>query len=228
VSVFLRHLYDSLSHLVWETSSASSQAFTPSTSSWLLALAFMIGFYPALGLNYLQERFSFLKLKTRNPIVDSLSRDMPLEIIDGIDSYIKFRLGEYEIEDVQNLALANPIQLFVETPYALLEIMDWIGQAQLIMEVDISKISDLRNLGIRTSLDFLNLSESPSGQKILQQILHPLQTDSSDNPILLRSLTFRRKLQVGRLIEINSLLRPSLSDETKTPQLAAVTPAAAE
>jgi hypothetical protein len=61
VSVFLRHLYDSVSQLVWQTS--STQSVAPTTSSWLLVLAFLIGFYPALGLNYLQERFAFFVLR---------------------------------------------------------------------------------------------------------------------------------------------------------------------
>jgi hypothetical protein len=219
VCVFLRHLHDSLSQLVWETSSASSQAFTPSTSSWLLALAFMIGFYPALGLNYLQERFAFLRFKTRNPIVSSLSRDMPLEIIDGIDSYIKFRLGEYEIEDIQNLALANPIQLFIETPYPLLEIIDWIGQAQLILEVDNTKINDLRNLSIRTSLDFKHFGSSEKGKDILSRILHPMHSNTGDNTMTLRYEVFNSKLHVQRLIQIEDLLIPTLRGvmESKEP-----------
>src|ERR1700737_2099529 len=53
VSIFFRHLYDALPQMLWNTS--SSQSVAPTTSSWLLALAFLIGFYPALGLNYLQE-----------------------------------------------------------------------------------------------------------------------------------------------------------------------------
>jgi len=164
IAVFLRHLYDSVSQLLWQTSSPQSVA--PTTSSWLLVVAFLIGFYPALGLNYLQERFAFLRFKSRNSNIDTVSRDLPLDMVDGIDSYIKFRLGEYEIEDIENLALANPITLFIETPYPLRKILDWIGQAQLLIEVDSSKISELRNLNIRTSMDFLTFGETEDGKKI--------------------------------------------------------------
>jgi hypothetical protein len=207
VSVFLRHLYDSVSQLVWQTSSAQSVA--PTTSSWLLVLAFLIGFYPALGLNYLQERFAFLRFKSRNSNLDTVSRELPLEMVDGIDSYIKFRLGEYEIEDIENLALANPIQLFIETPYPLRKIIDWVGQAQLLIEVDSAKISELRNLNVRTSLDFLTFGETEDGKRILGGLLHPMQASDSDgNKIMNERLrTFRDKAHVKALQEIIEIIR---------------------
>jgi hypothetical protein len=207
VCVFLRHLYDSVSQLVWQTS--SSQSMTPTTSSWLLVLAFLIGFYPALGLNYLQERFAFLRFKNRHASADLVSRELPLDMVDGIDSYIKFRLGEYEIEDIENLALANPIQLFIETPYPLRKIIDWVGQAQLLIEVEISKIPDLRNLNIRTSLDFLTFGETEDGKKILGGLLHPMQASDSDGSKIMseRLRTFGDKAHVKALREIIEIVR---------------------
>ena len=207
VCVFLRHLYDSVSQMIWQTS--SSQSVAPTTSSWLLALAFLIGFYSALGLNYLQERFAFLRFKTRNASADALARELPLDMVDGIDSYIKFRLGEYEIEDIENLALANPIQLFIETPYPLRKIIDWIGQAQLLIEIETSKITELRNLNIRTSLDFLTFGETDDGKKILGSLLHPMQESSPEgNKIIIERLrTFGDKAHVKALREIIDIIR---------------------
>jgi hypothetical protein len=100
VCIFLRHLYDSISQAIW-------QSTTPTNSSWLLALAFLVGFYPALGLNYLQERFAFLRFKTRNANAEALARELSLDMVDGIDSYIKFRLGEYEIEDIEKFSFGE-------------------------------------------------------------------------------------------------------------------------
>jgi hypothetical protein len=207
VCIFLRHLYDSVSQVIWQTS-ASAQNNTPTTSSWLLTLAFLIGFYPALGLNYLQERFAFLRFKTRNASADALARELSLDMVDGIDSYIKFRLGEYEIEDIENLALANPIQLFIETPYTLRKIIDWVGQAQLILEVDNSKIGDLRNLNVRTSLDFLRFGESEDGKTILGGLLHPTQGGATgDNKMINERLrTFSGKPHIKALQDMIDII----------------------
>jgi hypothetical protein len=215
VCIFLRHFYDSFYQLVWPNGQL------PATSSWLLALAFLVGFYPALGLNYLQERFAFLRFKTRNASADALARELPLDMIDGIDSYIKFRLGEYEIEDVQNLALANPIQLFIETPYPMRKIVDWIGQAQLLLEVDNGKIAELRNLNIRTSLDFLRFGESDEGRKILMGLLHPMQASNGGTQVIAERLrTFNGKPHVRALSEmIENIVgnTPPLPTATITP-----------
>lgn len=207
VCIFIRHFYDAVSQLVWDTTNGS-RTNTPANGSWILALAFLIGFYPALGLNYLQERFSFLRFKSRGSSVEVLSRELPLEMIDGIDSYIKFRLGEYEIEDVENLALANPIQLYIETPYSLLKVIDWIGQAQLLLEIDNSKILDLRNMNVRTSLDLLNFAKDENGKKMLAGVLMPTQAtvDQAGGFMDVRLRTFAEKPHVKQLVEVVAII----------------------
>jgi hypothetical protein len=140
-------------------------------------------------------------------------------MVDGIDSYIKFRLGEYEIEDIENLALSNPIQLFIETPYSLRKVIDWIAQAQLILEIDNSKIADLRNLNVRTSLDFLRFGETNDGKAILGALLHPGQGGASDDKMITERLrTFSHKPHVRALQEIIEIImvdKPSPPMELK-------------
>ncbi|HEX8366117.1 MAG TPA: hypothetical protein VF603_12630 [Allosphingosinicella sp.] len=117
-----------------------------------IGIAFLIGYWPDLGLMKIAKG-----LQVRTKMVDddamAVARIIPLEIIDGIDAEIAFRLQESNLYDVQNLAAANPIELFAETPYGLLEIFDWVLQAQLCANVGPKTFGDLKRHGIRTIFD---------------------------------------------------------------------------
>jgi len=116
------------------------------------ALAFLLGYFPTFGIAWLVEHAKMRNLKRIEPAAYDRRFVMPTDMIDGVDMLTKFRLMEAGVYDVQNLATANPILLYVETPFGLLTILDWIAQAQLMIALGGSVASDLRGIGVRTNV----------------------------------------------------------------------------
>ncbi|MFI4974106.1 MAG: hypothetical protein ACHP84_06175 [Caulobacterales bacterium] len=118
-----------------------------------IALAFFIGLSPEAGLAWVSRQLKLSLVKAVNISVYEKAQIVPVEIIDGIDSETAFRLEEVNIEDVQNLATSNPIMLYIETPFGLFEVFDWVLQAQLCLVVGAKTFVALKEHGIRTILD---------------------------------------------------------------------------
>lgn len=150
----------------------------------MLPMAFLIGFFPALGLDALIRRFPQLQAKRIDERAATLSPSLPLNMIDGIDWFIAYRLAEYEIEDAQNLAAANPFELFAATPYGLYQVIDWIQQAQLLAAVGPAKVEALRKLNVRSLRDIAVLRDQPDLRKAVQRALLGDELGQIDDPLV--------------------------------------------
>jgi hypothetical protein len=143
--------------------------------------AFLLGYFPTFGIYWLIERVRVRTLKQISPAAYSRRFVLPTDMIDGIEMTTKFRLLESGVLDVQNLATANPVLLYVETPYGLLTILDWIAQAQLIVAFGGDTAADLRQIGVRTIFDIEPMGESDATRRLVLEKVWPNSVSKNDD-----------------------------------------------
>ncbi|MDY6972300.1 MAG: hypothetical protein SV775_08220 [Thermodesulfobacteriota bacterium] len=120
----------------------------------LPVLAFLAGMFPQRALQYLQERVRFSPRDN-----ESKADPLPLSMIEGVDIFQRVRLFEEGIDNAQNLAKANLVELLLRTPFNPRQIIDWIGQARLYLYFR-SDILNLRRASMRTIYDLKNVGKT--------------------------------------------------------------------
>ena len=125
-----------------------------------LAVAFVIGFFPLVGLQALQRVTS----KALGRVVPAVKSDYPLDQLDGLNLWYEARLTEEGVEDMQNLTTMNLVDVMLHTRVPPGRLVDWTDQAFLLTHLERvdrkTKSGEqvrvaLRRVGIRTATDFL-------------------------------------------------------------------------
>jgi hypothetical protein len=102
-------------------------------SNWVeAATAFVVGVFPIIALQALQ-RVAAASLRV---VVPQLTPDYPLNQLDGLNIWYESRLVEEGIEDMQNLATANMVDVILHTRVPVGRLVDWIDQALLYVHLD--------------------------------------------------------------------------------------------
>lgn len=192
-----------------------------------ILLSFVGGFMPELILRETFRRTDLRAFKRENLSIFENFRSIPVEVVDGINSQIRDRLKDFHVETIQNLATVNPIMLFVEMPYGIYELIDWVAQAQLCASVGPKRLVRLWDYGVRTIFDLeLLLQREGANSELLRQvgdIILPrdakqgvVTADDVRENILMRISTVHVHrlrqivIRIGEKLGANNLLLPPL------------------
>jgi len=108
-----------------------------------LAVAFVIGFFPLVGLQALQRVTSRALCRFVPPVTS----EYPLDQLDGFNLWYEARLTEEGVEDMQNLTTMNLVDVILHTRVPAGRLVDWIDQAFLLTHlepVDRDELDQLR------------------------------------------------------------------------------------
>ncbi|MBN1284302.1 MAG: tetratricopeptide repeat protein [Anaerolineae bacterium] len=135
----------------------------------LSILAFSLGYFPNLALNWFsQVAYSTLGVSRRR--ADAL----PLSLIDGISQWHEARLRDIGIDNVQNLASYDIRELLLNTTFSGHQVIDWIDQALFYLYVEERRVERFREASIRTISDFREMWQN-SDDAVKKDIATQLQ-----------------------------------------------------
>ncbi|HEY3010819.1 MAG TPA: hypothetical protein VGJ63_22545 [Micromonosporaceae bacterium] len=139
-----------------------------------MATAFVIGFFPLVGLQFLER----LTSRVLRHAVPTVAPDYPLDQLDGLNLWYEARLVEEGVEDMQNLATMNLVDVILHTRVPTGRLVDWADQAFLLIHLDQAERREvtrarrngggpadtgaaarvrLRRAGVRTATDLLKV-----------------------------------------------------------------------
>jgi hypothetical protein len=172
------------------------------TREILPVVAFLTGMLPEQALVYIRERVGIFSERKTNK-----AYDFPLQMIEGINMFHRIRLSEGGIDNAQNLAEANIVQLLLKTPFNPSQLIDWVAQSKLYIYFR-SDIEVLRTAGIRTVFDLCQICDN-------KQYIEQLASNSGLSSLSLNIVCqrMREDQSVSRLLEFENKLNFMISPE---------------
>jgi hypothetical protein len=116
-----------------------------------LAVAFVVGFFPLVGLQALQRVTS----RALRQFVPPVASEYPLDQLDGFNLWYEARLTEEGVEDMQNLTTMNLVDVILHTRVPAGRLVDWTDQAFLLTHLE--RVD-------RDELNRLRQADRPAGQ----------------------------------------------------------------
>lgn len=176
-----------------------SQKHFYNSPSILAIYAFFAGMFPQRALQYLQDKVRFMGTKNKRS-----ADPLPMQMIEGIGLFERTRFVEVGIDNAQNLAKSNFIELIIRTPFNPREIIDWIGQARLYLYFK-DDIIHLRKAGIRTVFNLYDLGKENDNLKKISGLSKDVSPEKikivfdivKHDPDINELMRAKRKLIVG-------------------------------
>ena len=106
-----------------------------------LAVAFVVGFFPLVGLQALQRVTS----RALRWFVPPVTSEYPLDQLDGFNLWYEARLTEEGVEDMQNLTTMNLVDVILHTRVPAW-LVDWTDQAFLLTHLERVNRGELNQL----------------------------------------------------------------------------------
>jgi tetratricopeptide (TPR) repeat protein len=127
-------------------------AGSPDSTTWpVLVAAFVIGIFPAAGVRLLTQTASRVIALAK---YESFDEPLPLSRLDGMNILSELRLYDEGINNLENMATADIVELFLQTRFPAERIIDWVDQALLQIHVVDENVGEAyRRLGVRTASD---------------------------------------------------------------------------
>jgi hypothetical protein len=162
-------------------------------------LAFIVGVFPQIGLEVIKAgaHASFGRL------VPTLRTRHPLSSLDGLTIWDQARLLEEGIEDLENLATANLVDVLLSMRIPVARLVDWLDQAILLVHLPYDEEEEargsLQRLGIRTATDLEAAwaEATPEGRRMLSETLFGVDAGSLPGCALLTAVG--REANIGHV-----------------------------